>query len=89
MVGIPALTAAHAMLTDGGVAGKRVLMAGGAGAVGHYAVQFARLLGARQVITTVSPPAISDSSCAPAHQWLCHGCALMLRFLRAASVASD
>ncbi len=52
--GIPALTALHAMLTDGGVAGKRVLVAGGAGAVGHYAVQFARLLGAAQVISTVS-----------------------------------
>ncbi len=37
-LGIPALTAAHAVLTDGGVAGQRVLIAGGAGAVGHYAV---------------------------------------------------
>ncbi len=52
--GIPALTALHAVLTDGGVAGKRVLVAGGAGAVGHYAVQFARLLGAAQVLSTVS-----------------------------------
>jgi NADPH2:quinone reductase len=56
-LGIPALTAAHAVLTDGGVEGQTVLVAGGAGAVGHYAVQFARLLGARQVITTVSSPA--------------------------------
>lgn len=45
------------MLTDGGVEGQRVLVAGGAGAVGHYAVQFARLLGAREVIATVSSPA--------------------------------
>jgi NADPH2:quinone reductase len=52
--GIPALTAYHAAAVDGGVAGKSVLVAGGAGAVGHYAVQFARLLGARQVIATVS-----------------------------------
>lgn len=52
--GIPALTALHAVLTDGGIEGQRVLVAGGAGAVGHYAVQFARLLGARQVIATVS-----------------------------------
>jgi NADPH2:quinone reductase len=52
--GIPALTALHAVLAYGGVAGQRVLVAGGAGAVGHYAVQFARLLGARQVIATVS-----------------------------------
>lgn len=56
-LGIPALTALHAVLTDGGVQGQRVLVAGGAGAVGHYAVQFSRLLGARQVITTVSSPA--------------------------------
>jgi len=56
-LGIPALTALHAMLTDGGVAGKRVLVAGGAGAVGHYAIQFARALGARQVVATVSSAA--------------------------------
>jgi NADPH2:quinone reductase len=55
-LGIPALTALHAALTDGGVAGQSVLVAGGAGAVGHYAIQFARLCGARQVIATVSSP---------------------------------
>jgi len=53
-LGIPALTALHALLTAGGVAGQRVLVAGGAGAVGHYALQFARLLGARQVLATAS-----------------------------------
>ena len=53
-MGIPAQTAVHAVLTDGGVAGKRVLVAGGAGAVGYYAVQAARLLGATDVIATVS-----------------------------------
>ena len=52
--GIPALTALHAVLMAGGVQGQSVLVAGGAGAVGHYAVQFAKLLGARQVIATVS-----------------------------------
>lgn len=56
-LGIPALTALHGLLTDGGVAGKRVLVTGGAGSVGHYAVQFARLLGAAQVIATVSSEA--------------------------------
>jgi NADPH2:quinone reductase len=55
--GIPALTALHAVRGYGGVAGQRVLVAGGAGAVGHYAVQFARLLGARQVIASVSSAA--------------------------------
>ncbi len=53
-LGIPALTALHAVLTAGGVAGRCVLVAGGAGAVGHYAVQFARLLGARRVLATAS-----------------------------------
>ena len=42
--------------SDGGVTGKRVLVAGGAGAVGHYALQLARLMGARQLLTTVSGP---------------------------------
>ena len=55
-LGIPALTALHAVLTDGGVTGQRVLVTGGAGSVGHYAIQFARLLGAAQVIATVSGP---------------------------------
>ncbi len=54
--GIPALTALHAVQCHGGVRDKTVLVAGGAGAVGHYAVQFARLLGARQVFATVSSP---------------------------------
>jgi NADPH2:quinone reductase len=53
-LGIPALTALHAVLMDGGVAGKTVLVAGGAGAVGHYALQFASRMGAARVITTVS-----------------------------------
>jgi 3-phenylpropionate/trans-cinnamate dioxygenase ferredoxin reductase component len=53
-LGIPALTALHAVLMDDGVAGKTVLVAGGAGAVGHYALQFASRLGAARVITTVS-----------------------------------
>lgn len=53
-LGIPALTAYHAVEVDGGVRGKTVLIAGGAGAVGYYAIQFARLLGAARVLSTVS-----------------------------------
>lgn len=56
-LGIPALTAYHAVVMDGGVAGKTVLVAGGAGAVGHYAIQFARHCGASTIIATVSSPA--------------------------------
>lgn len=55
-LGIPALTALHAVLMDGGVAGKTVFVAGGAGAVGHYAVQMASRLGAARVIASVSTP---------------------------------
>lgn len=56
-LGIPALTALHALLTDGGVAGRSVLVTGGAGSVGHYAIQFARLLGAARILTTTSSEA--------------------------------
>jgi NADPH2:quinone reductase len=53
-LGIPALTAHRAVTADGSVEGQVVLVAGGAGAVGHYAIQMAKLLGAAQVIATVS-----------------------------------
>ncbi len=52
-LGIPAMTAWRAVFADGPVAGKTVLITGGAGTVGRYACQMARLGGAR-VITTVS-----------------------------------
>ncbi|MFN0040530.1 MAG: NADPH:quinone reductase [Burkholderiales bacterium] len=53
-LGIPAWTAYHAVRVDGGVTGQSVLIAGGAGAVGHYAIQFAKLAGAKQILATVS-----------------------------------
>jgi len=53
-LGIPALTALHAVRMDGGVDGRSVLVTGGAGAVGHYAVQMAKMAGARRVMATVS-----------------------------------
>lgn len=59
-LGIPALTAYHAVNVDGGVEGRSVLVAGGAGAVGHYAVQLAKLKGARPVVATVSSPAKAE-----------------------------
>ena len=52
-LGIPAMTAYHAVAISGAAQGTTVLIAGGAGAVGHYAIQFAKALGAT-VITTVS-----------------------------------
>lgn len=52
-LGIPCMTAWCALFADGPVAGQTVLVTGGAGAVGHYAVQLAKWGGAR-VIATVS-----------------------------------
>lgn len=62
-LGIPALTAHRSVHSDGPVDGQTVLVTGGAGAVGRYAIQFARLGGAR-VITTVSGPEKADSAAA-------------------------
>jgi NADPH2:quinone reductase len=64
-LGVPAMTAHRALtvsedgperLYPGALAGKVVLVAGGAGAVGHAAIQLARWTGAI-VITTISSPA--------------------------------
>ncbi len=52
-LGVPVLTAYHAVTLAGSVNGKVVLVAGGAGAVGNFAIQIAKALGAT-VITTVS-----------------------------------
>jgi NADPH2:quinone reductase len=54
-LGVPARTAHYVTFCDGPVAGKIVLVQGGAGAVGELAVQFASAAGAT-VITTVSSP---------------------------------
>jgi NADPH2:quinone reductase len=52
-LGIPAMTAWCSLFADGPIVGRTVLVTGGAGAVGHYAVQLAKWGGA-QVIATVS-----------------------------------
>ena len=54
-LGVPAMTAHYCLFADGPVAGKTVLVAGGAGAVGNFAIQLAERAGAR-VIATVSSP---------------------------------
>ena len=63
--GIPAMTAWAAVLGDGPVKDQTVLVTGGAGTVGRYAVQMARLAGA-EVITTVSGPE-KAAHAGPAH----------------------
>jgi NADPH2:quinone reductase len=52
-LGIPALTAHRCLFADGPVNGRTVLVHGGAGAVGHAAIELARWRGAR-VLATVS-----------------------------------
>jgi NADPH2:quinone reductase len=52
-LGIPAMTAHQALFSDGPVKGKTILVTGGAGAVGHYAIQMAKWAGAK-VVATVS-----------------------------------
>ena len=52
-LGVPALTAHRCLFADGDLDGRAVLVAGGAGAVGHFAIELARHRGAR-VVTTVS-----------------------------------
>jgi NADPH2:quinone reductase len=52
-VGVSAMTAHYSLFSDGPVTGQTVLVAGGAGAVGHFAIELAKRAGAR-VITTVS-----------------------------------
>jgi NADPH2:quinone reductase len=55
-LGIPGLTAAHCVFGGGDIAGQVLLISGGAGAVGHNAVQLAKWGGAT-VIATASPSA--------------------------------
>jgi NADPH2:quinone reductase len=52
-LGIPAMTAHCAVARGAELAGRAVFVSGGAGAVGHYAVQWAKRCGAR-VVATVS-----------------------------------
>jgi len=54
-LGIAGMTAHRCLFQDGGIQGKTVLVAGGAGAVGHAAIQLAKWGGAR-VASTVSRP---------------------------------
>jgi len=52
-LGIPAMTAYPSVFADGDVDGQTVLITGGAGSVGRYAIQFAKL-GQARTIATVS-----------------------------------
>jgi NADPH2:quinone reductase len=59
-LGIPVMTAHRAVFADGDIAGKTVLITGGAGRVGYYAVQWASQAGAN-VIATASNEADEEA----------------------------
>lgn len=50
-MGIPAMTAHRCVFADGDVAGQKLLITGGAGRVGYYALQFAKMAGAFVIAT--------------------------------------
>jgi NADPH2:quinone reductase len=54
-LGVPAMTAHHVVFMDGPVKDQYILVSGGAGSVGHYAVQFAKWGGAGVIATVGSP----------------------------------
>ena len=60
-LGIPAMTAHRCVHADGPVAGQTLLVTGGAGRVGHYAIQWAKLAGATVIATSSS--ASDDAAC--------------------------
>ncbi len=55
-LGIPAMTAYHAVATADANAASTILVSGGAGGVGHYAIQFAKARGAVVIATVSSEP---------------------------------
>lgn len=66
-LGIPCMTAHRNVFADGPVEGKNVLVTGGAGAVGHYAVQWARWGGANVIATVSSDDKAAHARAGGAH----------------------
>lgn len=66
-LGIPCMTGHRNVFADGPVEGKTVLVTGGAGAVGHYAVQWARRGGANVIATVSSDDKANHARAGGAH----------------------
>ncbi|MFZ4530711.1 MAG: NADPH:quinone reductase [Alsobacter sp.] len=66
-LGVPACTAHRTVFADGPVAGLSVLVQGGAGAVGAFAVQFARHAGAHVIATGSTPEKRAQALAMGAH----------------------
>ncbi|MEI4473937.1 NADPH:quinone reductase [Frigidibacter sp. MR17.24] len=69
-LGVPAITAAHAVLSGGPVADRWVLIHGGLGAVGRAAVDIAVWSGARVIATHGTPARAGDLTALGAHHIL-------------------
>jgi NADPH2:quinone reductase len=54
-IGIPIMTAHRCVFADGEVAGQTILVTGGAGRVGYYAIQWAKGAGATVIATASNP----------------------------------
>tara|TARA_R110002167_G_scaffold181341_13_gene381619 strand:- start:2104 stop:3093 length:990 start_codon:yes stop_codon:yes gene_type:complete len=50
-LGIPAMTAHRVVMSDGELTGQTILITGGAGRVGYYAIQWAKIAGAKVIAT--------------------------------------
>lgn len=71
-LGIPVMTAHRCVFADGDVAGQTILVTGGAGRVGHYAVQWASQAGATVIATASNDADTSACIAAGAHQVVNH-----------------
>ncbi len=60
MMAIPAMTAHRAVFADGDVEGQNLLITGGAGRVGYYAIQWAKYFGANVIATASSEKSIAE-----------------------------
>jgi len=71
-LGIPAMTAHRAVFADGDVEGQTILVTGGAGRVGHYAVQWANRAGATVIATASNADDTETCRSAGAHHVVDH-----------------
>ncbi len=71
-LGIPVMTAHRCVFADGNVAGQTILVTGGAGRVGHYAVQWASRAGATVIATASNDEDRESCLSAGAHHVVNH-----------------
>lgn len=71
-LGIPVMTAHRCVFADGNVAGQTIVVTGGAGRVGHYAVQWASRAGATVIATASNDEDRESCLSAGAHHVVNH-----------------